>query len=103
MLVSATENDPLNQVKLNKIANNENSEIFQGGKSLMPLKVHLKILHENNWIYPNLTMQSGRNFPGVEVNFWTMHQVIQKPSIPSLYIQGFHIDYKIIMFTSSYF
>ena len=48
MLVSATENDPLNETKLNKIANNENSEIFQGDKSLLALKVHLKILHENN-------------------------------------------------------
>ena len=48
-------------------------------------------------------MKISRIFPGVDVDFWTMHKVILKPSISSLYIQGFLITYNIIMFTSSYF
>jgi hypothetical protein len=60
-------------------------------------------IHETNWIYTNLVMKISRIFPGVDVDFWTMHKVILKPSISSLYIQGFLITYNIIMFTSSYF
>jgi hypothetical protein len=48
-------------------------------------------------------MESFRNFPGVDVDFWTMHTVTLHPSSSSLYIQGFHIDYKIIMCIYSYF
>jgi hypothetical protein len=54
---------------------------------------------ESNWIYPILTMVISRNFPGVDVDFWTMHKVILKHSISSLYIQCFLIKYNIIMFT----
>jgi hypothetical protein len=60
-------------------------------------------IHETNWIYPNLTMEISHNFPGVDVDFWTMHKVILKHFISSLYIQCFLIKYNIIMFTSSYF
>jgi hypothetical protein len=38
-------------------------------------------------------MESGHNFPGVDVDFWTMHNVILKPSSSSLYFQGFHNNY----------
>jgi hypothetical protein len=48
-------------------------------------------------------MEISRNFPGVDVDFWTMHKVILKHSISSLYIQYFLIKYNIIMYTSSYF
>ena len=48
-------------------------------------------------------MERGRSFPGVDVDFWTMHKVILKPSISSLFILGFHIDYTIIMCISFYF
>ena len=60
-------------------------------------------IREINWIYSQLTMELGRNFPGVDVDFWTMHKVIFKPSIYSLYIQRFQIKYKIIIFIASYF
>ena len=48
-IVFGTVNDPINQAKLNK-KNNENSELFRGGKPLLPLKVHVNMseIHENN-------------------------------------------------------
>jgi hypothetical protein len=48
-------------------------------------------------------MKLGRTFPGVDADFWTMHNVILKSSIYSLCIQGFQIKYKIIICIASYF
>jgi hypothetical protein len=50
-ILYGTQNNPLHQAKYNKITNNENSEIFRGGKPLLPLKVHvnkMSEMHESN-------------------------------------------------------
>ena len=60
-------------------------------------------IRENNRIYPNLSMELGRNFPGVDGDFWTMHKVILESSLYSFCIQGFQIKYKIIICIASYF
>jgi hypothetical protein len=48
-------------------------------------------------------MELGRNFPGVDADFWTMHKIRIKASIYNLCIQGFQIKYKIIICIASYF
>jgi hypothetical protein len=50
-MIYFTELKIIHYIKPNKITNKENSEIFRGGKPLLPLKVHvnkMSEIHETN-------------------------------------------------------